>query len=192
MSLSHIPCHSRLLTTFAILGATLLAACGSRGPTVTEPAPPEPTAHARNAVILPAITYGKTAAGLQLGKSDDNCDVPKSLTEAIQEQLEKPFEFAVPTPSANVAGAPTLRIQITDLLANAGGMYGGPKIVQLQGVLERVGQASVQFNAQRQMFIYFGLPRSTCSMVGKVTYALGGDIAGWLQTPVDGAKLGDY
>ena len=55
---------------------------------------------------------------------------------------------------------------------------------------DRRGQP-VQFTAQRQMFIYFGMPRSTCSMVGVVTYALGGDIVKWLQKPVDGAKLGE-
>lgn len=187
MNLSHTNRYSLLV---AAMAATMLTACGSRGPTVAEPAAPAPTAHARNAVILPAVTYGKTATGLQLSKSDDNCDVPTSLVAAIQEQLEAPYEFAVPTSSANVAGAPTLRIQITDILANAGGLYGGPKIVQLHGVLERPDAAPVHFEAQRQMFLYFGLPRSTCNMVGVVTYALGGDIAKWLHKPVDGAKLG--
>jgi len=84
-----------------------------------------------------------------------------------------------------------LKIEITDILANAGGLYGGPKIVQLRGTLERRGQSPAAFTAQRQMFIYFGLPRSTCSMVGVVTHALGGDIAKWLQKPVDGAALGE-
>lgn len=178
------------IIVIAILATAMLTACGSRGPTVAEPEQPEPTASARNTVILPVITYGKTASGLQLSKGDDACDVPTSLAQAIQEQLEAPYEFTVPTPSTNVAGAPTLRIQITDILANAGGLYGGPKIVQLHGVLERPDAAPVHFDAQRQMFLYFGLPRSTCNMVGVVTYELGGDIANWLHKPVNGAKLG--
>ncbi len=179
---------------FAIvaLAATLLAACGSRRPANDEPPLPEPTASASNAVIVPAIAYGKTAEGLQLSKADDSCDVPASLRQAIQDQLLEPYEFVVPSQSANVVGAPTLRIEITDILANGGGMYGGPKIVQLRGVLDRPGAQPVQFTAQRQMFIYIGIPRSTCSMVGVVTYGLGGDIAEWLQKPVDGAKLGKW
>ena len=176
----------------AALATTLLTACGSRRPAVNEPEPPEPTANARNAVVVPAISYAKTATGVQLTKSDDKCDVPASLNQAIQDQLLAPYEFVVPAPSANVTGAPTLRLEITDLLANAGGLYGGPKIVQLRGVLDQQGAAPVQFTAQRQMFIYFGIPRSTCSMVGQVTYALGGDIAKWLNKPVDGAKLGEW
>lgn len=175
----------------AALTAAALTACGSRGSRVAEAEPPEPTANARNAVVLPAISYGKTTKGVQLTKADDACDVPASLNQAIQDQLLAPYEFAVPSPSANVTGAPTLRIEITDILANAGGLYGGPKIVQLHGVLDRPGAAPAQFTAQRQMFMYFGIPRSTCSMVGVVTYALGGDIAKWLQKPVDAAKLGE-
>lgn len=180
----------RLSLALAITAAFLLTACGTRRPAVQEIEQSEPTPDARNAIILPAINYGKTPKGLQLTPSDDACDVPTSLTQAIKDQLQAPYEFAVTGPSASVAGSPTLRIQITDLLANGGGMYGGPKIVQLHGVLERPNLASVQFTAQRQMFIYFGLPRSTCSMVGQVTYALGGDITQWLRKPTDGAKLG--
>ena len=183
---------SKSTLVIAALATTLLTACGSRRPAVNEPEPPEPTANARNAVIVPVISYGKTAKGVQLSKAEDSCDVPASLNQAIQDQLLAPYEFVVPSPSANVTGAPTLRIEITDLLANAGGLYGGPKIVQLRGVLDRAGAAPAQFTAQRQMFIYFGMPRSTCSMVGVVTYGLGGDIAKWLQKPVDGAKLGEW
>lgn len=175
-----------------ILTASLLTACGSRGPAVVEPdETQEATANVHNTVILPAITYGKTPAGLQLSKADDNCDIPTSLTNAIQEQLEAPYEFAVPISSEVLAGAPTLRIEITDILANAGGLYGGPKIVRLRGTLERTGVAPVHFDAQRYSFLHFGLPRSTCKMVSIVTYGLGGDIANWLLEPVDGAQLGD-
>lgn len=170
----------------------LLTACGSRGPAVAvPPESPAATSNPHNTVILPAVTYGKTPNGLQLSKADDNRDIPTSLTSAIQEQLEAPYEFAVPTKSEKLKGAPTLRLEITDILANAGGLYGGPKIVRLHGVLERDGAAPLHFDAQRQMFLHFGLPRSTCNMVGVVTYGLGGDIANWLQEPVDGAQLGD-
>lgn len=179
--------HSLFVT---MLIATALTACGSRAPSIAEP--PVATATARNAVVVvPTITYGKTPNGLQLNKADDPCDIPTSLAQAIQEQLEAPYEFAVPAHSDKLAGAPTLRLEITDILANAGGLYGGPKIVRLHGVLERVGAVPVHFDAQRQMFLHFGLPRSTCNMVGVVTYGLGGDIANWLQEPVDGAQLGD-
>jgi len=168
---------------------TLLAACGSRQPPAPEPPPPQATA--RNTVVLPPIGYGKTVKGVQLSKTDDPCDAPASLQQAVQDQLLAPYEYLLAQPTATSDGAAVLKIEITDILANAGGLYGGPKIVQLHGTLERRGQPAVQFTAQRQMFIYFGMPRSTCSMVGVVTYALGGDIAKWLLKPADGAKLGE-
>jgi hypothetical protein len=179
--------------SFAVSAAAatvLLAACGSR-----QPAPPEPppaTATPRNSVVMPAVAYGTTAKGVQLTKADDACDVPASLRQAVQDQLLDPYEFvlAPPAPAAAQA-APSLKLEITDLLANAGGLYGGPKIVQLRGTLERQGEAPARFTAQRQMFIYFGMPRSTCSMVGVVTYKLGEDIAQWLLKPLDGAVLGE-
>ena len=178
--------HNAITT---IMVTALLAACGTREP--TEPEPPPPTAAAHNTVVMPSIAYGQTANGLQLSKKDDPCDVPASLRQAVEDQLLAPFEFVVAQPPATADGAPVLKVRITDILANAGGLYGGPKFVQLHGVLERRDEAPVQFTAQRQMFIYFGMPRSTCSMVGVVTYALGGDIVKWLQKPVDGAKLGE-
>ena len=68
-------------------------------------------------MILPTISYGKTSKGTQLTKADDACDGPASLNQAIQDQLLAPYEFVVPSPSADVAGAPTLRIDIADILA---------------------------------------------------------------------------
>ena len=174
----------------AVTTAALLAACGTRQPAPPEPPPPEATA--RNSVVVPAIAYGTTAKGIKLSKADDACDVPASLQQAVQDQLLAPYEYLLSPPAPrNAEGAPVLKIEITDLLANAGGLYGGPKIVHLKGTLERQGEAPARFTAQRQMFIYFGMPRSTCSMVGVVTYALGEDIAKWLQKPVDGAVLGE-
>ncbi|MES2250741.1 MAG: hypothetical protein V4645_25945 [Pseudomonadota bacterium] len=170
--------------------ASLLAACGTRQPAAPEPPPPEATA--RNSVLMAPVAYGTTAKGVALSKADDSCDVPASLRQAVQDQLLAPYEFLLAPPlPANAQGAPVLKLEITDLLANAGGLYGGPKIVQLRGTLERDGAAPAKFTAQRQMFIYFGMPRSTCSMVGVVTYKLGEDIAQWLQKPVDGAVLGE-
>ncbi len=56
------------ILVFAALATTLLAACGSRRPAVNEPEPPQPSANATNTVIVPTISYRKTAKGLQLSK----------------------------------------------------------------------------------------------------------------------------
>lgn len=180
---------SRAAQAFIVLAtASVLAACGTRGP--VEPEPPPPSATAANSIVMPRITYGTTPEGLKLSKADDTCDVPALLRQNVQDQLEEPLLYLLPAATAGAEAAPVLKIEITDLLANAGGMYGGPKIVDIHGTLERPGVAATQFTARRQMFIYFGVPRSTCSMVGTVTYTLGSDIIKWMKKPVDGAFLG--
>lgn len=171
--------------------ASLIAACGTRQPNseAVEPSPPEATA--QNSLVMPTVTYGTSSKGLRLSKSEDKCDVPALLRQAVEDQLEEPLLYLLAAPTPGAASAPVLKVEVTDLLANAGGLYGGPKIVELRGTLERPGTAPVHFTAQRQMFLYFGIPRSTCSMVGTVAYTLGGDIHGWLKKPVDGAFLGE-
>lgn len=171
--------------------ASLIAACGTRQPGVATPEPPPPAATAQNSLVMPPVTYGTTSKGLRLSKADDNCDVPALLRQAVEDQIDEPLLYLLAAPTPGAASAPVLKVEVTDLLANAGGLYGGPKIVELRGTLERPGTAQVHFTAQRQMFLYFGLPRSTCSMVGTVAYKLGGDIQGWLKKPVDGAFLGE-
>jgi hypothetical protein len=37
----------------------------------------------------------------------------------------------------------------------------------------------------------FGGFKGTCSIIGRCTKAIAGDIAAWLKSPVDGAELGD-
>ncbi len=177
------------MRAFSVLAtAGVLVACGTRGP--VEPEPPPPSATAVNSIVMPRITYGTTPEGLKLSKADDTCDVPALLRQNVQDQLEEPLLYLLPAATAGAEAAPVLKIEITDLLANAGGMYGGPKIVDIHGTLERPGVVATQFTARRQMFIYFGVPRSTCSMVGTVTYTLASDIIKWMKRPVDGAFLG--
>lgn len=173
----------------AIASTSLLAACGTRQPAGPEPAPPAASTH--NTVVMAPVFYGTTDKGVQLSKADDACGVPDSLRQAVEDQLEAPYEFLLPARGPGTEAAALLKIEITDILANSGGMYGGPKIVRIQGVIDRPGKPSAQFTAQRQMFMHFGFPKSTCGMVGNVTYALGGDIMKWMLKPVDGAHLGD-
>lgn len=179
----------RLFTVLAAAG--LMAACGTRQPSAQTAEPPPAEATAQNSLVMPSVTYGTTSKGLRLSKSDDNCDVPALLRQAVEDQIEEPLLYLLAAPTPGTTAAPVLKVEVTDLLANAGGLYGGPKIVELRGTLERPGTSPMHFTAQRQMFLYIGLPRSTCSMVGKVAYTLGGDILGWLKKPVDGAFLGE-
>ena len=167
-----------------------LAACGARGPQALEPLP-DPIGPA-NSLVMPTIVYGTTNEGLRLTAADDRCDIPGTIRAAFQDNLGEPYLNLLTEAPANVAGIPVLRVEIIDILANAGGVYGGPKIVEIKGTLEKNGTAVASFKARRRSFPLFGIPRSTCNIVGRDTYALGTDMTTWLAKPVDGAMLGDY
>lgn len=177
----------------ALLLVAAVAACGTRRPAEPEPPePPETPPSAQNSLVMPAIGWGTTAKGLQLTTADDRCDgVPQAIRQAVQDNLAAPYEHLLPAPTPDTTSAPRLSVEITDILANAGGVYGGPKMVEVRGTLTRAGQPPLRFSALRQSFMRLGGWNTTCGMLSRVTYALGTDIAAWLQKPVDGAVLGD-
>ena len=175
-------------TTSAIALALALAACGTRGPQAPEPAVAYTSA---NTLVLPAIAYGKTAAGITLTAADDGCDIPGTITAALKDNLSKPYEYLNAGNAKDIPGVQTLTIEIIDILANGGGIFSGPKMVEIKGILSRAGADPVSFKARRVSFPVFP-PRSTCNIVGRNTEALGADVAQWLTKPVNGAVLGDH
>lgn len=156
------------------------------------PEAPEIPPGARNSVVMPPITWGTTAKGLKLTTADEVCEATASLRQAVKDNLSAPYEHLLDTPLPSAAGAPVLSIEVTDILANGGGVYGGPKIVEIRGTLSRTGAAPLRFEARRSTFLRIGGWNTTCGMVSRVTYALGTDVAQWLDKPVDGVRIGEY
>jgi len=178
-------------STSAIALTLALAACGTRGPQTPEPPPPAPTFTAANTLVLPPIAYGKTVEGATLTAADDGCDVPGTIKAALQDNLDEPYEHLVERDANGIPGVQTLKIEIVEILANGGGVFSGPKIVEIKGSLAKAGAEPLTFKARRVSFPLFGPPRSTCNIVGRATDALGSDVARWLTKPVSGAVLGD-
>lgn len=169
---------------------TTLAACGARGPQVPEP--PAAPIGPGNSLVMPNIVYGTTNEGLRLTVADDRCDIPGTIRASFKDNLGAPYLNLLTEAPSNMAGISVLKVEIIDILANAGGVYGGPKIVEIKGTLEKDGKPIASFTARRRSFPLFGFPRTTCNIVGRDTYALGTDMTTWLEKPVDGAMLGDY
>jgi hypothetical protein len=166
-----------------VLVAAAVAACGS-----TKPAPPPPAQTGANTLVVPPIVYGKLANGIALTARDDGCDAPGTLRAAIGWKLEEPYLYLLDSDPGNIPGIQTLKIEIVDILANGGGVFSGPKMVAIKGTLSRGGTRISGFTAMRTSMPFFP-PRTTCNIVGRSTEALGGDIAGWLLEPVDGAVI---
>jgi hypothetical protein len=166
----------------------VLAACGTRGPQAPEPAIVYTGA---NTLVLPPIAYGKTDAGVAMTAADDGCDVPGTIAAAVKNSLDEPYRYLNPGNAKDIPGVQTLKIEIVEILANGGGIFSGPKIVEIKGTLSKAGADLASFKARRVSFPLFGPPRTTCNIVGRATEGLGSDVAKWLAKPVNGAVLGD-
>jgi hypothetical protein len=148
----------------------------------------EPVRTADNTLVVPPVTYGTTAEGVVLTDKDDGCDAPTSLRNAIEWRLSEPYLHVVSADPGNLPGIKTLKIEIVDILANKGGVMSGPKMVSIRGALYKDDQRLAGFKGTRSSMPFFP-PRTTCNILGRATEALGGDLANWLDNPVDGAQL---
>lgn len=84
-----------------------------------------------------------------------------------------------------VDGSGTLKVEITAVHGPGGGVFGGPKWIELHGSF---GDAT--FRAKRYSATDF-FAGGTCGILAKIGRALGQDIASWVEDPRDGAELGD-
>lgn len=84
-----------------------------------------------------------------------------------------------------VEGAGTLKVEIAAVHAPGGGVFSGPKWIELRGSF---GDASFRAKRYSATDVFSG---GTCGILAKISRALGQDIAGWLDAPSDGAELGD-
>lgn len=80
-----------------------------------------------------------------------------------------------------------LDMKITEAKATGGGMYSGPKWMEVVGTLNENGKAGPSFRAKR--FTTSGM--RACSAAARCAKAIAKDISKWVQNPVDGAELGD-
>jgi hypothetical protein len=106
----------------------------------------------------------------------DQCGIQTRVPEAIANASEQ---------VSLVEGAGSLSLEISDLHAPGGWIFSGPKWIEVKGQLG--GQS---FRAKRYS-AFNPFSGGTCGILARISRALGGDIAAWVQSPTDGASLGD-
>ena len=85
-----------------------------------------------------------------------------------------------------------LKIEIIDAVSAGNAAIGHNKFMVIKGTLVKGNTKYSSYEAARLSGGgYFGAYRSSCSVLARITKALGQDTAGWLKDPYDGAKLGD-
>lgn len=93
--------------------------------------------------------------------------------------------------SLGEGGARSLALRITEVQAPGGGMFSGPKWLEVSGTLREGGKTVGSFRAKRVTTGGAFGGGGTCGMLTKCARAIAGDVATWLENPTPGAELGD-
>ena len=174
----------------AILAVSQLLACGGGGGSETVQQTSSAPVTGAPVYISKQIPFAQSVYVSQAVKSE--CDLNGKLSEFIQAEGRNY--------GANVVGVDTvagkqgrvLTVKITNVMGAGGGAWSGAKSVSVEGELSDNGKVIGSFRGSRYSGGgVFGGFKGTCSILGRCVKALGSDIAGWLQSPVMNANLGD-
>lgn len=139
--------------------------------------------------IRPSIVYTERSRVSTAIKQE--CTIPQALSENIvKKALDQGINIEVKN---NIqANDIELKIEILDAVSAGNAAIGHNKFMIIEGSLVKGKTKYSSFKAARLSGGgYFGAYRSSCSVLGRITKALGQDTAAWLIDPFDGARLGD-
>lgn len=147
------------------------------------------TLQGKTIYIKPEIIYTSNSRVSTAIKQE--CTIPQALSEnVLKKSIAQGIEIEVKRDIK-----PTdieLKIEIIDAVSAGNAAIGHNKFMVIEGSLIKGGTKYSSFKAARRSGGgFFGGYRSSCSVLAKITKALGQDTAGWLVDPYDGAKLGD-
>lgn len=121
------------------------------------------------------------------------CALPKRVTELLVQALTKAgIEHKMVEDLKPDSGANVLQLEIAHAQSGGNAFVGHFKGVTVTGKLFQGGKQVSSFVATRKSGGgAFGGFKGSCAVLGRCAQAIGGDVARWLSSPVDGAKLGD-
>ena len=174
-----------LLFTFAIL----VTACGGGTNEDSSPALAKPTIktpiHIQS--IIPYAKGNHIASNIK-----SECLLNTQLSEFIAKHAEENGMTIVRGKASSNAKGHVLLIEITDAISSGNAFIGHRKFVSIKGTLYKDGKKLAGFSGRRNsMGGFWGGFKGSCSVLGRTVEALGGDVARWLHSPVDGMHLGD-
>ena len=116
-----------------------------------------------------------------------DCQVGQKLASFL-EQSGDDVELVTDAPGDS---GRVLHIHITDVFAPGGGVFSGPKWMQVKGALKKDGELLGSFRAKRVSSGAFTGFSGTCGILARCARAIAQDIAAWLANPRKGSLLGD-
>lgn len=144
-------------------------------------------------VLVAAAPAAALAEGVTVSRSIGFAPGAGVRQQIVDEcKLQTVIPAAVANSAGNVElvdGKGTLDLVISDVHGPGGGVFSGPKWVEVKGTLRRGGKA-LTFRAKR-VSAADPFAGGTCGILAKCGRNIGADIAAWLESPVDGAEIGD-
>ena len=121
------------------------------------------------------------------------CQLPEKTSQFVQEFASKNMDVKMADNVSSSTPGKVLIMQITGVQGTAGGAWSGAKAVEAEGTLYDNGKAIGSFKVIRHSGGgAFGGYKGTCSILGRCAKTVGKDVAEWLQSPTQNAKLGEY
>jgi hypothetical protein len=121
------------------------------------------------------------------------CALPKRQQELLVQALTKAgIEYKAVAGVKPSSGANVLMLEIAQAQSAGNAFTGKFKGLTVTGKLFQGGKQTATFVATRQSSGgAFGGFKGSCAILGRCAQTIGQDIARWLGSPVDGARLGD-
>lgn len=139
--------------------------------------------------IKPMVTF--SARSNVAANIKTECTLPQAISDNI---VKFATQRGINIESKNTIGKNDLelKIQIESAISAGNAGIGHNKYVTISGAIVKGDITYYTFDAARLSGGgYFGVYRSSCSVLGSIAKSLGRDVGTWLSDPYNGAMLGD-
>ena len=126
------------------------------------------------------------------GNIKRECPIGTQLTDALVRFASAGGHRVELVDSPDTTSGQVLKMEFHDAQSAGNAWMGHRKSVTVKGWLYRDGQQVAKFIARRNSGGGFaGGFKGSCAVLERTVNAIGKDVAGWLNNPVDGGQLGD-
>lgn len=126
------------------------------------------------------------------GNIKRECPIGTQLTDALVRFASADGHRVELVETVDTTSGQVLKMEFHDAQSAGNAWMGHRKSVTVKGWLYRDGQQVAKFVARRNSGGGFaGGFKGSCAVLERTVNAIGKDVAGWLNNPVDGGQLGD-
>ena len=149
-----------------------------------------PFAYAADFAAQRAVPFGEDS--IVAGNIKRECAIDIQLPAALARFAAEAGHRVELQDAPDTSSGQVVTMEIHDAQSAGNAWMGHHKSVTVKGALYRDGQRVAKFVARRNSRGGFGAGfKGSCAVLERTVNAIGKDVAGWLNNPVDGSQLGD-